>query len=115
MACRYRRRHAQTRRHSGNAGDNRIYSIYTQERQNEYVNVKLPYLPDYSPPMNPPSYDEIDHSDETTVTETGEPPIYEEIGPRNKSENTHVYENLNGGYVNSSYAEDPHNLNYMKI
>lgn len=88
---------------------NNVYSIYTRERQNEYVNAKLPDLPNYTPPMNPPSYDEIDHYEQPGDED---PPIYEEL--QSKSD-THVYENVEQGYVNTGFINDSRTMEYMKI
>ena len=93
-----------------------IYSIFNPNRDSDYVNVKLPYLPDYSPPMNPPSYDDIGRYETLGRANTEEPPIYEEIGDRTDS---HVYENLpgegDGGYVNTAFTKSSHEMEYMKI
>lgn len=113
LARKYRQRHPRGPEQNNAAQSNNIYSIFNPNRDSDYVNVKVPYLPSYTPPTNPPSYDDIGHYEELGGPNNEEPPIYEEI---DNKRDTHVYENLEGGgYVNTGYKKDSHEMDYMKI
>ncbi|XP_052284231.1 sushi, von Willebrand factor type A, EGF and pentraxin domain-containing protein 1-like [Dreissena polymorpha] len=84
---------------------NSIYAICAPRvGTHTYVNdVKFPNLPDYAPPLNPPSYDEINNCDELGVTSyEEEPPIYEEID--NKPTSEHTYQNTHQGHTNQAFS-----------
>ena len=88
---------------------NSIYAICAPNTAHTYVNDgKLPNLPDYSPPINPPSYDEIDQCDEL-----GEiPPIYEEI-PAKRTEP--MYENIHRAHENLAFSHTDEKVLYKNI
>ncbi|XP_060576946.1 uncharacterized protein LOC132734260 [Ruditapes philippinarum] len=99
-----------------------VFSVYEptiSENASSYENVdiKLPNLPDYSPAISPPAYDQIDnpYSDKEKVV----PPIYEEIAsPAFPSE---MYESLpenrddrdqaGDGKNNEGYVHDENSRN----
>lgn len=101
--------------------DTLVYSVYEPDGQRNLVvyentqnTIKLPSLPDYSPPSNPPSYHQIDHCDELGLAEKIEPPIYEEIANA-VAPDSHQYENLRNGEVNNAYVNEEPTMVYMKI
>ncbi|WAR25902.1 hypothetical protein MAR_011606 [Mya arenaria] len=94
---------------------NSIYAICSPNGQHTYANEsKIPNLPDYSPPLNPPSYDQIDQYDELGALPVEDPPIYEEIP--SKSAQEPFYENIDDtGHNNEAFSHTDLKVEYRKI
>ena len=111
--------------HTEQAMDN-IFMMSSNTPTNDHNYENDVKLPAYSPPTNPPPYDEIGPPPTTdlgniTTTDLGntnneEPPVYEEIPVRNQEphyENTTTNGHENPAYVNENINDDK-NMEYLK-
>lgn len=94
-----------------------MYASSTDQNINAYENlgVKLPNLPEYSPAITPPAYDQIDGCKPYNDAEKAVPPVYEEIA-------SPVYENLpenreegNAGEHNEAYVNEENDKNKRNV